>query len=350
MKWYDKYLGWPFIKKLEGRVTILEHGGGGSGSKWYTGAGKPDQALGNIGDFYLDSDNGNYFEKILIDTWNKVGTLQGPPGPDGPSGADGAPGAPGADGADGTDGKNGGTWYTYPGNPNGHVTGRKDGTIQDMCLDTATGDVYVSDGGTDWTWVSNIHGADGADGADGAPGTPGADGIVPVSIVEERFQISTYARYSAPITIGRTYIILTYVAGDDFTNVGAGSNAAGVQFVATGTTPTTWTNGSVLVEAYISSTSSIYNNLTPITSITIQSLDWGTTNIVSIVAAVNMSTAALSATNRILISCMDTYGGAHLCGGRRWDSSTMYMLIEMKTTTDFLYQHQFFVSFSYYQP
>jgi hypothetical protein len=36
------------------------------------------------------------------------------------------------------------------------------------------------------------------------------------------------------------------VASDSFTNVGAASNTTGVEFVATGTTPTTWTNASTL--------------------------------------------------------------------------------------------------------
>jgi hypothetical protein len=43
------------------------------------------------------------------------------------------------------------------------------------------------------------------------------------------------------------YKIIEYKSGDDFTNVGASSNATGQQFVASGTTPTTWTNGSRLV-------------------------------------------------------------------------------------------------------
>lgn len=42
-----------------------------------------------------------------------------------------------------------------------------------------------------------------------------------------------------------TYVIGNYVAGDDFTNIG-GTNASGTTFKATGTTPTTWTNGSLL--------------------------------------------------------------------------------------------------------
>lgn len=49
-----------------------------------------------------------------------------------------------------------------------------------------------------------------------------------------------------PLEAGRIYEIVSYVAGDDFTNVGASSNATGVIFTATGTTPTTWTNFSRL--------------------------------------------------------------------------------------------------------
>jgi hypothetical protein len=50
---------------------------------------------------------------------------------------------------------------------------------------------------------------------------------------------------SGTLTTGQEYIIDNYVAGDDFTNVG-GSNSTGAVFTATGTTPTTWTNGSSL--------------------------------------------------------------------------------------------------------
>ena len=51
---------------------------------------------------------------------------------------------------------------------------------------------------------------------------------------------------SGTLTRGKRYRITTFVAGDSFTNVGAASNATGVEFVATGTTPTTWTNSSTL--------------------------------------------------------------------------------------------------------
>ena len=59
---------------------------------------------------------------------------------------------------------------------------------------------------------------------------------------------SQTALTSGTLTVGAKYRINTYVASDDFTNVGAASNASGVEFTATGTTPTTWTNSSSLVK------------------------------------------------------------------------------------------------------
>jgi hypothetical protein len=53
---------------------------------------------------------------------------------------------------------------------------------------------------------------------------------------------------SGTLTTGKRYQIQTFVAGDVFTNVGAATNETGVLFTAAGTTPTTWTNGSTLLE------------------------------------------------------------------------------------------------------
>jgi len=50
---------------------------------------------------------------------------------------------------------------------------------------------------------------------------------------------------SGTLVTGKEYTIDTFVAGDDFANVG-GTNATGNTFVATGTTPTTWANSSIL--------------------------------------------------------------------------------------------------------
>lgn len=53
---------------------------------------------------------------------------------------------------------------------------------------------------------------------------------------------------SGTLTSGKRYQIQSFVAGDSFTNVGAASNATGIVFTASGTTPTTWANGSTLIE------------------------------------------------------------------------------------------------------
>lgn len=56
--------------------------------------------------------------------------------------------------------------------------------------------------------------------------------------------INTDPITSGSLVVGRQYEISTFVAGDDFRNVGAASNATGIVFTATGATPTDWTHGS----------------------------------------------------------------------------------------------------------
>jgi len=48
------------------------------------------------------------------------------------------------------------------------------------------------------------------------------------------------------LTEGDMYLIVDFKAGDDFSNVGAPANETGAVFKATGTTPTTYANGSTL--------------------------------------------------------------------------------------------------------
>lgn len=57
------------------------------------------------------------------------------------------------------------------------------------------------------------------------------------------------AQTSGTLTVGKRYVITTFVAGDNLTNVGAAANVSGTVFEATGTTPTTWSNSSTLNEA-----------------------------------------------------------------------------------------------------
>lgn len=72
------------------------------------------------------------------------------------------------------------------------------------------------------------------------------------SLTDEAFSkenITNFIGYSktiAPLTVGIRYKIATYNIDDDFLNVGAASNAAGVVFTATGPTPTHWEHASVL--------------------------------------------------------------------------------------------------------
>lgn len=54
---------------------------------------------------------------------------------------------------------------------------------------------------------------------------------------------------SGSLIIGEQYKIITFVTGDNFTNVG-GTNITGNVFVASGTTPTTWTGGSTLIRRF----------------------------------------------------------------------------------------------------
>lgn len=62
------------------------------------------------------------------------------------------------------------------------------------------------------------------------------------------FDVSKHVtQTSGVLEVGVSYTIITFVAGDNFTNVG-GTNVTGNVFVATGTTPTTYTNGSTLAK------------------------------------------------------------------------------------------------------
>lgn len=55
---------------------------------------------------------------------------------------------------------------------------------------------------------------------------------------------------SGTLVVGNRYTIDTHINTDNFTNVGALSNSPGTVFIATGTTPAVWTNGSQLIHQY----------------------------------------------------------------------------------------------------
>ena len=64
----------------------------------------------------------------------------------------------------------------------------------------------------------------------------------PIGIAIESFEA---AKTSGTLTVGEIYVLDNFIAGDDFSNIGA-TNEDGNEFTATGTTPTTWTNSSVV--------------------------------------------------------------------------------------------------------
>ena len=98
-----------------------------------------------------------------------------------------------------------------------------------------------------------IYVTDGAGGFDTQSGdatvTPwlgiGTPGGAPSS---GTFWLGVSSATSGTLHNGSRYYIQTYVAGDDFTNCGASANETGEIFTKTNGSPTSWANGSTLVE------------------------------------------------------------------------------------------------------
>lgn len=80
---------------------------GKNGTTWLTGAEVPTFDQGIIGDFYLESNTGQYFTKTDSSTWILLGNLQGPKGNDGQTGAQGNSGLQGIQGIPGPSGTQG---------------------------------------------------------------------------------------------------------------------------------------------------------------------------------------------------------------------------------------------------
>jgi len=92
---------------------------GTPGEKWYTGSGAPSGATGIVGDWYVDSATGDFYEKTGASTWVLRGSLRGPQGATGPQGPTGATGSQGPTGATGPQGPQGDTGATGAQGPAG---------------------------------------------------------------------------------------------------------------------------------------------------------------------------------------------------------------------------------------
>jgi hypothetical protein len=79
---------------------------GADGSVWWNGPGAPDSSLGVDGDFYLDLNNGDVYNRIS-GSWTLVANIQGPDGPQGEQGPAGPQGDTGPQGPQGDTGPQG---------------------------------------------------------------------------------------------------------------------------------------------------------------------------------------------------------------------------------------------------
>ena len=172
---------------------------------WYDGEGSPYSVLGNDGDYYLDTANGDVYQK-KDSVWEIIYRYgKGDKGDEGPAGKDGTAvktgtGNPtltqvkGSTGdlyldtytgdlyemqADGSwllktniKGEDGATWKFGNGTPQGKVTGAKAG---DYYLDETEYVIYRYEDNT-WKRVGSIKGIDGSAGLPGSSGNDGKDG------------------------------------------------------------------------------------------------------------------------------------------------------------------------------
>ena len=130
-------------------------------NQWRYGATAPAAALGNMGDFYLNTATGDVHYKSAASTWTLTGNIKGPQGtagatgangPQGPAGATGATGLTGAAGPQGPAGATGATGLTGAVGPQGPA------------------------GATGATGLTGAAGPQGPAGSTGATGLTGATG------------------------------------------------------------------------------------------------------------------------------------------------------------------------------
>ncbi len=137
---------------------------GADGDEWFTGTGAPAGGLGSIGDHYLDTANGDVYDKTGPSTWTLVGNIKGPTGATGPQGPTGATGATGPQGPTGSQ------ILTGSGAPSSGL-----GVNGDFYVRTSNGEYYLKVAGS-WVLQGNLTGPQGPTGATGATGATGPQG------------------------------------------------------------------------------------------------------------------------------------------------------------------------------
>ncbi len=131
---------------------------------WYIESGTPDDDFGLDHDHYINSINGDVYEKTAGAWGSPVMNITGPAGEDGVIGVDGDPGPAGDDGADGKT-------ILY-----GTAVPTTEGVDGDFYIRTTTHFIYGPKSSDTWPSGTSLVGPAGADGADGVIGSDGADG------------------------------------------------------------------------------------------------------------------------------------------------------------------------------
>ena len=158
-------------------------------NQWRYGATAPAAALGNIGDFYLNTATGDVHYKSAASTWTLTGNIKGPQGnagatgptgltgatgPQGLAGATGLQGPAGAQGIAGTNGING-TNGTAVLNGNANPAAGT-GVNGDFYINTATNTIYGPKANGAWPAGVSLVGPAGVAGPQGPAGATGPAG------------------------------------------------------------------------------------------------------------------------------------------------------------------------------
>ena len=172
------------------KVVVLKEKSGAAGkdgASIHSGSGTPKTNVGNNGDTYVNTTNGDIYKKEA-GVWQLAGNIKGAQGSKGDKGDTGAQGPKGSKGDTGAQGSKGAQGDTGAQGPKGDTgaTGRSihtgstrpdsaQGQNGDIFVNVLTGDLYKKDNGT-WKLIGNVKGSRGDKGDTGTQGPKGDKG------------------------------------------------------------------------------------------------------------------------------------------------------------------------------
>jgi hypothetical protein len=183
-----------------------------------SGVSAPSDAIGNVGDFYIDSSRSWIYGPKTASGWPNGTSLVGPAGSVGATGATGAPGPAGNDGPAGN------TLRSGSGTPASST-----GSDGDFYIDTSANKIHGPKSGGNWPAGVSLVGPTGSVGATGATGAPGTTLLGSNFYVVSHYQMNGW--HSASCN-----------AGDVAT--GGGTSPMGANYPETNASgvPTKWTS------------------------------------------------------------------------------------------------------------